>query len=124
MAIHKLRSQIIDIINHPDFDTITKGELLEVLFGIAVEVDDVSDNEWMVEFNQFFIDAVQNELDFINIPIAGTLERELVDKTAELDRIAKPKDFASTGVLFDAKVFNKVLDNLQNGDYLKSRDLN
>jgi hypothetical protein len=121
----ELRSRLIEVINHPDFDTIiTKGELLEVLFGIAVEVDDVSDNDWIDEFNQFFIDAVQGELDFINLPIIGTLERELVDKTAELDRIVKPKDFDRTSELFDAKVFNKVLDNLQNGDYLKSRDLN
>jgi hypothetical protein len=120
----ELRLRLIEVINHTDFDKITKGQLLEVLFGIAVEVDDVSDNDCMQEFNQLFIDAVQSELDFINTPLLGTLERELADKAAELDRIAKPKDFATTSALFDAKVFNKVLDNLQNGDYLKSRDLN
>lgn len=124
MAINELRQELINVINHPYFDKITKGELLQVLFGIAVGVDDVSDNEWLNEFNQFFIDAVQCELDFINTPLLGTLERELVDKTSELDRIVKPKDFKPTSALFDAKVFNKVLDNLQSGDYLKSKDLN
>jgi len=44
----ELRSRLIEVINHHDFDTITKGQLLEILFGIAVEVDDVSDNDWMV----------------------------------------------------------------------------
>lgn len=120
----ELRKQLINVINNQDFDKITKGEILQVLFGIAVEVDDVSDNEWLAEFNQFFIDAVQDELDFINMPLLGTLERELVDKTAELDRIVKHKDFDRTSALFDAKVFNKVLDNLQSGDYLKQKNLN
>jgi hypothetical protein len=53
-----------------------------VLFGIAVEVDDVSDNEWLEEFTQYFFDVVRCKLDFINMPIVGTLERELVDKIA------------------------------------------
>jgi len=124
MDINELRKRLIQVINHQDFDNITKGELLEVIFGIAVEVDDVSNNEWMQELNQYFIDSVQQKLDFINMPLMGTLEYDLVTKTAELDRIVKPKDFKPSSALFDAKVFNKVLANLQSGNYLRSRDLN
>ncbi|MGZ7118237.1 MAG: hypothetical protein ACXVH2_00860 [Methanobacterium sp.] len=120
----ELRLRLINVINHQDFDNITKGQLLEVLFGIAVEVDDVSNNDWLNEFNQYFVDAVQEQIDFINEPLNGTLEYELLSKARELDRIVKPKDFKRTSELFDAKVFNKVLGNLKSGNYLKSRDLN
>jgi hypothetical protein len=95
-----------------------------VLFGIAVEVDDVSDNEWLEEFTQYFFDVVRCKLDFINEPLNGTLEHELLTKVNEMHRIVKPYDFNPTSALFDAKVFNKVLDNLQLGVYLKHRDLN
>lgn len=122
--IDKLNSKLISVINEKQFDNITKRELLESLFSIIMKIDDIADEEWMFYVNGIFIEAIESELSYKNTPLLGTIERELFDRSFELDREAKPKDFDMNSELSNASVFNQVRDNLLNGNYLKHRDLN